>query len=219
VTPKKPNSGSDLLDSASLSLAEEFVYLSDAPRTAREDALIAGGTPISNGACATLAFFAKLLDAKAVVEVGAATAATALALFAGMNPKGILTTIDTEAVDQLEAKESVVAAGIPARQFRPIAGVALDVLPNLTDAAYDMVFINGDKLEYVEYVAQAIRLLRSGGIVIVNDVLWHNLVADPRNDDDETVIAREALQAVQDAEELTPLLIPLGQGLLVALRA
>jgi predicted O-methyltransferase YrrM len=219
VALRKPDNGPDLLDSASLGLAEEYVYLADAPRTAREDALIAGTATLSNGVAATLAFFAKLVDANAVVEVGAANAVTALALFSGMNPKGVLTTIDTETSDQLEAKDAVAAAGVSSRQFRPIAGVALDVLPKLTDAAYDLVFINGDKLEYVEYIAQAIRLLRSGGIVIVNDALWHNFVADLRNDDDETVIAREALQAVLDAEELTPLLIPLGQGVLVALRA
>ena len=101
----------------------------------------------------------------------------------------------------------------------PIEQIALDVLPKLRDNAYDGVFIDGDKLEYVEYVAQALRLLRRGGVVVLNDALWHNLTADPRNEDDETVIIREGLQSILDLEEFVPLLIPLGDGLLAAVKS
>ncbi|MDR2619601.1 MAG: class I SAM-dependent methyltransferase [Propionibacteriaceae bacterium] len=208
----------NLLDSESLALAEDYVYLPDTVRQAREDAVLTIREVPSNGVCAALLFLAKALDAKAVVEVGTGAGVTGLALFAGMNPAGILTSIDSEADWQLEAKQLAADAGIAARRFRTIAGVALDVLPKLSDAAYDLVFINGDKLEYVEYVAQASRLLRTGGILVLNDVLWHNLVANPRNDDDETMIMREALQSVLDLGDFTPLLIPLGSGLLAAIK-
>ena len=90
------------------------------------------------------------------------------------------------------------------------------MLNNLRDSAYDLVFINGDKLEYVEYFAQAQRLLRPGGLIVINDALWHNKIADPSNEDDETVIIREALQSVTDTENLTTALLPVGDGLLVA---
>ncbi|MDR0435614.1 MAG: class I SAM-dependent methyltransferase [Propionibacteriaceae bacterium] len=208
----------NLLDSESLSLAEDYVYLPDAVRQAREDALVSLGEAPSNGVCAALVFLARMLDAKAVVEVGTGAGVTGLALFAGMNPAGILTSIDSEADWQLEARQAFTAAGIAPRRFRTIAGVALDVLPKLSDGAYDMVFVNGDKLEYVEYVAQAARLLRSGGLLVLYDILWRNLVANPRNEDDETVIMRETLQSVQDLGDFTPLLIPLGSGLLAAIK-
>ena len=92
------------------------------------------------------------------------------------------------------------------------------MLPKLRDGAYDMVFVNGDKLEYVEYVAQALRLLRHGGVVVLNDALWKNLVADADNEDDETVIIREALAAVAETEEFTSVLLPVGDGLLAAIK-
>ncbi len=91
-------------------------------------------------------------------------------------------------------------------------------MPKLRDGAYDIVFINGDKLEYVEYVASALRLLRHGGLLIVNDVLWNNHVADPEDESDESIIIREALEAVTASESYTQALLPVGNGLLVAVK-
>ena len=207
-----------LLDTASLGFAEDFTQPSDAVRQAREDALVGGLEPISPRVVAALTFFARALDARAVVEVGSGTGLTGLALFAGMHPNGILTSIDAEADWQLEARAAFTSASLPASRFRLIAGAALDVLPKLRDAAYDLVLINGDKLEYVEYVAQALRMLRPGGVLLVHDALWHSLVADPRNDDDETVIIRESLQTIRENSELTTVMIPLGDGLLAAIQ-
>lgn len=207
------------LSAQSLAFAEEFVAAADNVRQARESAILMGAPAPSNGACTALTFLARALDAHAVVEVGTGTGVTGLALFAGMAPDGILTSIDAEAEWQLEASKAFRAAGIPNRRFRLISGAPLDVLPKLRDNAYDVVFIDGDKLEYVEYVAQALRLLRRGGVVVLNDALWHNLTADPSNEDDETVIIREGLQSILDLEEFVPLLIPLGDGLLAAVKS
>jgi predicted O-methyltransferase YrrM len=150
--------------------------------------------------------------------VGTGTGATGLALLAGMDPDGVLTSLDSDADWQLEAREAFLRTGVATRRFRLISGSALDVLPKLRDGAYDLVLVDGDKLEYVEYVAQAIRLLRPGGVLAVHDALWHTQVANPRNDDDETVIIREALQVIQANDDLTSLMIPLGDGLLVAVK-
>jgi len=207
------------LNSESLDMAENFVYNAESVRLARE-AAIEGGTPVlSNGTCALLTFMARALDAKTVVEVGTGTGVSGLALLDGMAADGVLTSIDVDADRQIEARRAYSAAGMAAQRFRLIAGVPLDVIPKLRDGAYDIVFINGDKLEYVEYVAQASRLLRPGGVVIVNDVLWANKVADPANEDDEALIIREALQAVELDDVLTAVIIPLGDGLLTAVKA
>lgn len=206
------------LNSESLDMAENFVYNCEPVRLAREAAVEAGTPAPSNGACALLTFLAKAVGAKTVVEIGTGQGVSGLALLAGMTPDGVLTSIDVDADWQLEARQAFTAAGWSAHRFRLIAGLPLDVLPKLRDAAYDIVFVNGDKLEYVEYVTQAARLLRPGGVLIVNDVLWENKVAEPRNDEDETVIIREALQAVELDEAFTALIIPLGEGLLAAVR-
>ena len=93
------------------------------------------------------------------------------------------------------------------------------MLPKLTDGAYDLVFVDGDPLEYVEYVAQAERLLRSGGLLVLHHALWQGQVADERNSDDEPLIIREALAAVLADESFTPALLPVGDGLLVAVHS
>jgi len=207
------------LNSESLDMAENFVYNAEPVRLAREAAAEAGVPVPSNGACALLTFMAQALDAQSVVEIGTGSGVSGLALIDGMALDGVLTSIDVDADRQNEARRAFTAAGVSAQRFRLIAGVALDVLPKLRDGAYDIVFVNGDKLEYVEYVAQASRLLRAGGVLVVNDVLWANKVADPHNDDDEAVIIREALQAVELDDGFTSLIVPLGDGLLAAVRA
>jgi len=201
-------------------MAEGFVYNPEPVRLARETAsVIDGGAAVpSNGLCSVLTFLARALNARAVVEVGTGTGVTGLALFAGMAPDGILTSVDVDADWQLEARQAYLAAGAAAHRFRLITGVALDVLPKLRDGAYDVVFVNGNKLEYVEYVAQAKRLLRSGGLMLLNDALWQNKVADPRNEDDEALIIREALQVVREDDCFTTVVIPLGDGLLAAVK-
>ena len=65
------------------------------------------------------------------------------------------------------------------------------MLPRLTDGHYDLVFCDGDKTEYAEYLAEAMRLLKPGGIVAFDNALWHDRVADPAQRDAETVAIRE----------------------------
>ncbi|MCL2316630.1 MAG: class I SAM-dependent methyltransferase [Actinomycetia bacterium] len=217
MTARK-NTDDPLLDAASLGFAEDFVRPPEPVRAAREGALTSGAPTISPGVAAALTFLTRALDARAVVEIGTGPGVTGLALFAGMNPEGILTSLDADADWQLEARAAFTAAGVASSRARLIAGTALDILPKLRDAAYDLVLVNGDKLEYAEYVAQGVRLLRRGGVLVVNDALWKGLVANPRNDDDETLIIREALQAVQDNDSLTSLVIPLGDGIVAAVK-
>ena len=206
------------LDKRSLGYAEDYVPAPDHVRAAREDAVSAGVPAPSNGVTTALTFLAKVLDAKAVVEIGTGTGATGLALFEGMSPQGVLTSIDPEVGWQLTAKQAFRDRQIASQHFRLIAGRPLEVVNNLRDAAYDLVLVNAEKLEYVEHVAQAERLLRPGGVLVLNDALWHGLVADPGDESDESVIIREALEAVNESEVLTPCLLPLGEGLLVAVK-
>lgn len=205
-------------NAASWSYAEDHVAPSPEVAQARDEAIIADLTPITTGVAATLKVLAKAVGAKHVVEVGTMMGATALTFLEGMDDGGIVTSIDSEADNQLPARGFMTRAGYPSSRFRLIAGAPLDVLPKLRDAAYDIVFINGDKLEYVEYIAGSQRLLRQGGLLIVNDVLWHNKVAEATDESDEAIIIREALEAVTTSEAYTQALLPVGNGLLVAVK-
>ena len=198
--------------------AEGHAPVTEGLHQARLEAVGAGLTPVSPGVAATLTVLAKAVNARTVVEIGTALGTSALPLMAGMTSDGVLTSIDSEADNQLPARTFLNAAGYPPSRCRLIAGAPLEILPKLRDGAYDIVFINGDKLEYVEYVAAALRLLRSGGLLIIHDVLWYNTVADPSRQGDETIIIREALDAVKAAESYTTTLLTTGNGLLVAVK-
>ncbi|MFO8100738.1 MAG: class I SAM-dependent methyltransferase, partial [Dehalococcoidia bacterium] len=84
---------------------------------------------------------------------------------------GILTSIDVEAEYQRAARETFVLAGVKPARTRLIAGRALDVLPRLADRAYDLVFVDGNPAETPAVVEQAWRMLKPGGVLVVNDAL------------------------------------------------
>jgi predicted O-methyltransferase YrrM len=163
-----------------------------------------------------LRFLASMIEARSVVEIGTGTGVSGLWLLRGMRPDGVLTTVDTEAEHQRLAKKTFAEGGIPTQRARLINGAALEVLPRLTDGHYDLVFCDGDKREYPDYLAEALRLLKPGGLVAFDNALWHDRVADPAQRDAETVAIRELGRTVKESDELLPLLIPMSDGLLVA---
>jgi predicted O-methyltransferase YrrM len=204
------------LKPASWTYAEEFVAEDDLLTAARGRAAEVGVVPIGTGGGAALSFLAAVTEARAVVEIGTGTGVSGLWLLRGMRADGVLTTVDTEAEHQRLAKQTFTEAGIPSQRVRLINGAALDVLPRLTDGHYDLVFCDGDKLEYADYLAEAVRLLKPGGIVAFDNALWHDRVADPAQRDAETVAIRELGKQVRESDSLLPLLIPMGDGLLAA---
>lgn len=205
TTPLKP---------ASWTYSEEFVAEDEILAAARSRAEEVGVVPIGPGAGAALRFLASVLDARAVVEIGTGTGVSGLWLLRGMRADGVLTTVDVETEHQRLAKQTFGEAGVPAQRARTIPGAALDVLPRLTDGHYDLVFCDGDKREYADYLKEALRLLRPGGVVAFDNALWHDRVADPAQRDEETVAIRELGVTILETEGLVPVLLPVGDGLL-----
>lgn len=204
--------------SNSRSYAEFFVPESEPASAARARAADLGCTPVGAGAATALTFLAAAVRARTAVEIGTGAGVSGLALLAGMTGDGILTSIDVEAENQRAAKRAFAEAGIAPGRTRLINGRALEVLPRLTDAAYDLVLVDAAKAEYGQYVVEAIRLLRPGGMLVIDNALWHDKVADPTQRDADTVAVREAGRAVREDETLVPVLIPLGDGLLAAVK-
>lgn len=165
-----------------------------------------------------LSMFARMLDARTVVEIGTGAGVSGLWLLRGMRADGVLTSIDTEPEHQRSAKRAFVGAGVAASRARMINGHALEVLPRLADDSYDLVFVDAAPIDHPRYVAEGIRLLRPGGALVVHGAQRGGLVSDPARRDPETVAAREATRLVVDNPALVPLLLPLGSGLLCAVR-
>jgi predicted O-methyltransferase YrrM len=175
-----------------------------------------GCVPIGLGGGAALRFLAATLQARAVVEVGTGAGVSGLWLLGGMAPDGVLTSIDVEPEHQRTARKAFAEAGVGPGRTRLIMGQALDVLPRLTDGGYDLVFVDAAKSEYPRYLEHGVRMLRPGGVIAFDDVLWHGRVVDPAYRDQDTTAIREVNHAVREDERLVPLLLPVGDGLLVA---
>lgn len=195
--------------------AEEFVGEDEHLTAARARAEEVGVAPVGPGGGAALRMLAAVTQATGVVEIGTGTGVSGLWLLRGMPAGGVLTSVDREAEHQRLARKTFDDAGVTSQQFRLIPGAALDVLPRLTDGHYDLVFIDGDKREYADYFEQALRLLRPGGTIAVDNGLWHGRVADPAQRDAETVAVRGLCDAVREDERLVSAMLPVGDGLLV----
>jgi predicted O-methyltransferase YrrM len=200
--------------SDSLSYAENHSPEDDHLALARRNAQTVGVVPVLPGARAALEFFAAAIGAKAVAEIGTGTGVSGLAFLRGMGTEGVLTSVDFEAENQRLAREAFQAAGIPATRFRLITGSALEVLPRLIDSGYDIVFVDGEKTEYSEFFNEALRLTRPGGLIIFDNALWHDRVADPSQRDPETTSIRELIERISADETLTSVVLPVGDGLL-----
>ncbi|HEY3736245.1 MAG TPA: O-methyltransferase [Jatrophihabitans sp.] len=205
-----------MVNLASVAFAETFAVEDEVIESARARARELGCVPIGPAGGTTLRLLAVLTNAKAVVEIGTGAGVSGLRLLEGMAEDGVLTTIDVEGENQRAAREAFTEAGIAPTRYRMINGAAAELLPRLRDDAYDVVFIDAEKTEYALYVEQAVRLLRSGGVMAIDNALWHDRVADPAVDDLETTTLREVVHNVGADERLVPVLIPVGDGLLVA---
>lgn len=201
-----------------LHYAEESVVEDEVLLAARERAVDLGAAPVPASVGAVLSMVAQLSGARTVVEVGTGAGVSGLWLLDGMRSDGVLTTIDTEPEHQRAAKEAFRSGGIAASRTRLINGRALDVLPRLADASYDLVFIDATPRDHVGFVAEGVRMLRPGGALILHNALLGGRVADASSRDEATVAVRAAARAIAENDSLTAVVFPLGDGLLCASR-
>ena len=186
---------------------------------ARAHAADLGGTePVLPEVGAALRFLACAVGARTAVEIGTGCGSSGIWLLRGMRPGSTLTSVDTEPEYQRMARKAFTAAGFAQNQCRLILGRALDVLPRLSDGAYDMVFCDADPRDYPDYLSAALRLLRTGGIVAFNNSLLAGTSGSAGDDDPDDTPAVDLAGQVRADERLVPVLLPLGDGLLAAVK-
>ena len=208
-----------MITEAAAAFAADFVPEDEPLLTARRNAEDVGGaTPVSPGTGAMLRFVAAAISARAVVEIGTGCGTSGIWLLRGMRPDGVLTSVDVEPEHQRLARQAFGLAGFASNRYRLISGKAADVLPRLTDGGYDLVFCDADKHEYQDYLTAALRLLRPGGVLAFDNALWGGQVPAPEYTDPETTAIRQVCEHVREDERLTPVLLPVGDGLLAAVK-
>ena len=195
----------------------ESCIVEDVPlRAARIRAAELGCVPVGPAAGATLRLLANAIEARAVVEIGTGTGVSGLWLLRGMREDGVLTTVDVEAEHLRAARRTFADAGMSPNRTRMINGAALQVLPRMADGVYDLVFCDAVKTEYADYLNEALRMLRPGGMVVFDNALWHDRVPDHSARDTDTVAIRELGRMVRDNDRLVSVLLNVGDGLLAA---
>jgi len=209
----EPSRAERILTHAEGSISEDAIVAA-----ARERAVDAGAGAVTPAVGALLSVLARLSGGKAVVEVGTGAGVSGLWLLSGMRDDGVLTTIDIEPEHQRIAKQAFSEARIGPSRTRLIAGRAQDVLTRLADESYDLVFIDAVPGDQPEFVVEGIRLLRSGGVIVVHRAALGGRAGDPSAHDAEVAAVREAARLIAEDERLTPVLVPLGDGILVAAR-
>ena len=200
---------------SSWKFAEDFVTENEPIRDARARADEMGIECVTASVGAHLAFLVSSLQAKAIVEVGTGAGVSGLHLLSG-SPTAVLATIDNEQENQAAAKLAFADAGIATNRTRVIVGKAVDVMSNMADAAYDLVFLDADRDTLEDQLREASRMLRPGGVVAIAHALWRDRVPDPAMRDDATNTYRDVLRFFDNNNDFITSLIASGDGLLLA---
>jgi predicted O-methyltransferase YrrM len=195
--------------------AEEFVDETDAMLRARARADEIGIECITAATGAHLALLVSAIGAKAIVEAGTGAGLSGLWLLSG-NSECVLATIDTESEHQVAAKASFRDGKIAATRTRVINGKASEVMSNMADSAYDLVFLDADRETLELQLHEASRLLRPGGVIAIAHALWRDRVPDPAIRDETTAVYRDALRFFVNNDDFVSAMSPIGDGLLLA---
>ena len=199
------------------SYAESFIAEDAVKIAARARGLELGTLDASQGTGAYLRHLAHLLDAQSVVEIGTGSGVGSLWILEGMIASGTLTSIDDEMEHSSIAKLAFAQAEIEAPRFRLITNSVMDVMTKLADRAYDLVVFRHNPEDLNFAISEAHRVLRSGGVFVIDNFFGGAKVPDPAQRDPKTIALREAGKAIKaDSESWMSVLITTGDGLLLA---
>lgn len=199
------------------SYAESFIAEDAVKAAARARGIEIGTHDVSPGTGAYLRHLAQLLSAQSVVEVGTGSGVGSLWLLDGMIASGTLTSIDDEMEHSAIAKLAFAEAEIAAPRFRLITNVVMDVMTKLADRAYDLVVYRHNSEDLTYAITEAHRILRSGGVFVIDNFFGGSKVPDPAQRDPKTIALREAGKQIKsDTDSWMSVLITTGDGLLLA---
>lgn len=168
---------------------------------------------------AFLAMLVRLAEARRCLEIGVYTGYSALAVALALPPEGRITAIDRSEEWTRVARQAWSDAGVAAKVELRL-GEALEELRRLLDAGregyYDFAFIDADKVNHRAYYECSLRLLRPGGTVVIDNVLWSGKVADAGADDADTVAIRDFNAFLAGDGRVDFCMVPIGDGLTLA---
>ena len=164
--------------------------------------------------CHFLHLIIKTSNIRNVLEIGTFTGLSALSIALALPENGKLIALDKNEETNKIAVSFFKKANLD-NKIKTIVKPALDSLEELKNNKFDMVFIDADKMNYKEYYERSLKLVNKGGLVIVDNVLWHGEVADENNLDKFTVNIRDFNDYVAKDNRVEQIIVPLGDGMTV----
>ena len=169
---------------------------------------------VATSQCHFLHLIIKTSNIKNVLEIGTFTGLSALSIALALPDDGKLTALDKDEETNKIAVSFFKKANLD-NKIQTIVKPALDSLDELKNSKFDMVFIDADKMNYKEYYEKSLKLLDKGGLIIVDNVLWHGEVADEDNLDKYTINIRDFNTYVANDKRVEQIIVPLGDGMTV----
>jgi len=164
--------------------------------------------------CHFLHLIIKVSNIKNVLEIGTFTGLSALSISLALPDDGKLIALDKNEDTNKIAMDFFKRAN-QNHKIQTIINPALDTLEELSNQKFDMVFIDADKMNYKKYYEKSLGLINQGGLIIIDNVLWHGEVVDEKNDDKFTINIREFNKFVSEDKRVEQIIIPLGDGMTV----
>jgi predicted O-methyltransferase YrrM len=161
-----------------------------------------------------LSLISKLVQPKRILEIGTYTGYSALCLAEGLTKEGKLITLDVN--EELHKRvQGYFNASDYSEHIDYRIGDALDLIPALNET-WDLVFIDADKKNYLNYYDLVVDRVRSGGLILADNVLWSGKVIDEKAQDKETVLLRQYNERINRDERVENILLPIRDGIMVA---
>ena len=169
---------------------------------------------VATSQCHFLHLIIKTSNIKNVLEIGTFTGLSALSISLALPNDGKLIALDKNEETNKVASSFFKKAN-QNHKIKTIIKPALESLDDLKNNKFDMIFIDADKMNYREYYEKSLKLINRGGLIIIDNVLWHGEVADENNLDKYTVNIREFNLHVSNDNRVEQIIVPLGDGMTV----
>ena len=169
---------------------------------------------VATSQCHFLHLIIKTSNIKNVLEIGTFTGLSALSIALALPDDGKLIALDKDEGTNKVALDFFKKANLD-NKIQTIVKPALDSLDELKNSKFDMVFIDADKMNYKQYYERSLKILDKGGLIIVDNVLWHGEVADEDNLDKFTINIRDFNTYVANDKRVEQIIVPLGDGMTV----
>jgi predicted O-methyltransferase YrrM len=178
-----------------------------------------GGMQIGADQGVFLAFLVRLIGARNAIEIGTFTGYSALSVASALAPGGRLVCCDVSEEWTAIARRYWAEAGVADRielHLRPAQETLALLLRKHGPGSFDFAFIDADKTGYDAYYEACLELLRPGGLIAIDNVLWSGTVADPADQKPDTVALRALTVKIRDDRRVDASLVSLGDGVLLA---